>query len=63
MVGVLLPTKKNLINDKLAVTDFKIFFTKEADNIKHHNTISVGINDEYSNAIPKPRNAFVAQQQ
>ena len=43
--------------------NFKIFFTKEASNIKHHNTISVGINYKYSNAILKPRNAFVAQQQ
>ena len=32
-------------------SNFKIFFTKEAANIKHHTTGSVGLNDEAANAI------------
>ena len=32
-------------------SNFKLFFTKEASNIKHHTTGSVGINDKAADAI------------
>ena len=44
-------------------SNFKIFFAKKASNIKHHTTGSVGINDEYANAILQLSDAFTAQQQ
>ena len=44
-------------------SNFKLFFTKEASNIKHHTTGSVGISDEAANAILLPRYAFLSQQQ
>ena len=34
-------------------SNFKFFFTKEAANIKHHTTGSVGFNDEAANDILK----------
>ena len=43
--------------------NFKLFFTKDSANIKHHTTGSVGLNDEAANAILQLIKAFAAQQQ
>ena len=42
---------------------FKLFFTKEAANIKHYTTGSVGLNDEAANAILQLSKEFTAKQQ
>ena len=43
-------------------SDFKLFFTKESANNKHHITGLVGLNDESSNYILQLRDEFSAQQ-
>ena len=44
-------------------SNFKILFTKETENIKHHTTGSVVLNDEAQNYILQLSKAFAAQQQ
>ena len=43
-------------------SNFKLFFTKEAANIKHHNTGPVGLIDEYDNDILQLSKYFTSQQ-
>ena len=44
-------------------SNFKLFFTKEATNIKHHTTDSVRLNDKSAHAIPQLSDKFAAQHQ